>query len=226
MSCRPLIRQPRARKAAGFTLVELVTVLAILAVVSTMGTMAYFQVDQQWRQAHTRTELHAAADAIFAQMHDDLNGLLSPLRTGAVIEGENDDYAETDEASRYWRITFADDEVTLPVEVYDTARQFAVRQRVTYRVARDTDPPTLLRDTAPLQAKEAEDEETTAAPVLPASRAGVLALNIEYARDGQWQDAWEGAGTPEAIRVSLTLLDSLRPYVQVSRKTVIPIHVD
>jgi prepilin-type N-terminal cleavage/methylation domain-containing protein len=214
-------------QSRGFTLIEVLTVLAVLSVVSTLGTMAYFRVDQYWRAAHARTELHAAADAIFARIRADFDSLLSPMRTGAVLKGEDARYEVTDEANRYFRAAFADDRCTFPVEVYDPVRQVPVRQRVTYRIARDGQPPQLVRESRPLTvAGETETPVAETAPALPASRTGALDLNIEYLRDGEWRDSWDSPGAPDALRVSITLMDALRPYEQISRKVIIPVYVD
>ena len=211
----------------GFTLIEVVTVLAILAVVSTMGTLALFRVDQQWRAAYARTELNAAAGIIFDRIRADVDSLLSPLRTGAVIDGEDATYSETDDSNLYWRQTFADDQCTLPVEEFDTARRIPVRERVTYRVARDGNVPVLVRETQPLNAtEETEETEAPAAPPVTTSDTGALEFNVEYLREGQWQETWNGPGAPAALRISVTLMNVRRPFEQVARKTIIPVHVD
>ncbi|MFP4502365.1 MAG: prepilin-type N-terminal cleavage/methylation domain-containing protein [Candidatus Hydrogenedentota bacterium] len=207
----------------GFTLVELVTVVAILAVVSTLGTMAFFNIDKHWRSVHTRSELHAAADTIFEHMRRDFAGTLSPQRTGVALRGIDAEYTQADEADRFWRIIFDDDRIVVPVAMYNSAEGYEERRRVMYRVVRrEEEPPVLVRSAGPLNAEKPEDNQ---AVVPSGGTAAVLAMAVEYAKDGQWHNAWERADNPDAVRVSLTLMHPQRFFEQVARKAVFPIHV-
>lgn len=206
----------------GFTLVELITVLAVLTVVSTLGTMAYLQIDGRWRSVHKRTELHAAADAIFAQMRGDFANLLAPRRTGLALSGETATYRDED-IGGYWQVAFDDDRLILPVELFNSAEGVAERRRVMYRIDREPPLPVLVRSEGPLDAAV----PAGAAMALPPGRApGVLAMAIEYLQDGEWGRTWDRAGAPDAVRVSLTLRDRNRPDEQIARRAVFAVQVD
>ena len=211
---------PRGRR--GFTLVEMITVLAVLTVVSTLGTMAYLQIDGRWRTVHKRAELHAAADAIFVQMRGDFANLLAPRRTGLSLSGETDTYRDQD-LGGYWQVAFDDDRLVLPVELFNAAEGVAERRRVAYRVDRTASPPVLVRAERPLDAAEPAVSVTP----LPAGHApGVLAMAVEYFKDGEWRRTWDRAGAPDAVRVSLTLRDINRPNEQIARRAVFAVQVD
>ncbi len=73
------------------------------------------------------------------------------------------------------------------------------------------------------------DTERPALPAFSLNADGVLAMRIEYSErrsDGSWFAAWTKPELPAAVRVSLTIMDPLRPNEQISRKTVFPIWVN
>ncbi len=89
-------------------------------------------------------------------------------------------------------------------------------------VRREEGPPVLVRSVGPLDAAEPENNPDT----IPAGgTAAVLAMALEYAKDGQWRQAWDRADNPDAVRVSLTLMHPNRFYEQIARKAVFPVHV-
>ena len=53
---------------------------------------------------------------------------------------------------------------------------------------------------------------------------GVVGFRVEYLDDdGAWRREWDESGLPRAVRVSLTLMDPIRPETQIARKAVFPI---
>ncbi len=205
----------RSRPPCGFTLLELLTVIALMGVATTMGITMLFKVSDAWRETTRRMELDELASRIFNEMRKDFALVVSPAVDGASIRGSG----RTATDDRFHRVPLEDDRMTLPVSLPLKPDEPPRRVDVTYRIDRQDGKTALLR-TINLPGE-------AGAPIKVAD--GVLAMRIEYSErrsDGSWFAAWTKPELPAAVRVSLTIMDPLRPNEQISRKTVFPIWVN
>lgn len=204
---------PRAR---GFTLLELLVSLAILSVVTTIGVQTFFRVGDSWNTVSLRTTLDAEANQTLEMMRNDFNHVLSHTLSGESIRGME----RLEENKRYEGIArLEDDRVVLPIATEHPETGHMTYQRVMYHITREEGPPTLARTLGPLS-------EATPQGARQFVSENVLALRIEYHDGESWLRSWDAAGNPDAIRVSLTMQHPDRPYEQISRKAVFPIHVE
>lgn len=200
---------------AGFTLLELLVVLGILSVVTTIGMGAFVSVTGNWRTTEIRAALNARADNIFRGMRRDLDRLVSSRVSGAPVLGSS---GSAQQDSLFWHVPLANDRLVLPVFDTDPATGRSQAIRVSYGVERTGAVPMLVRTMGGLG-------ETTPDGARETAGMGVLGFRVAYLRGGQWQSEWQFPGHPEAIRVSLVLIDADRPYEQVARECVFPVHV-
>ncbi len=208
--------QPKAYSPTkGFTLLELLTVIVLMGVATTMGVTMLYKVSDAWRETARRIELDEIANRIFDEMRQDFVAVVSPRVDGASIRG----VTRTANDARFFRISLEDDRVTLPASLPMKPDGPAERVDVSYQVNRQDGQTALLRSV-----------NIPGAAGTPAKVAdGVLALRFEYVEhgsDGTWRAGWSKPVLPAGVRVSLTLMDPLRTYEQISRKAVFPIRVD
>jgi type II secretion system protein J len=210
-------RQPaigRRRPAFGFTLLELLVVIALMGIVSTLGTQVFFAMTDAWTSTRQRTELDAQADQIFKTLRHDFEQIVSPRLAGVSVKGVTREAQDP----RFYNQNLGDDELSFAVlqPVGDMESVRCVQAR--YYLNRSEGATVLTREV-----KDFGYADKTAVR-LPVSQ-NVLSFYAEYlAADGQWEKTWDRPELPEAVRVSLTLVnpDSLE---QVTRKAEFPVRV-
>jgi type II secretion system protein J len=206
----------RRKRCKGFTLIEIIVVLSLLAVSTTLGMIMFSRVSDTWRQTTIRTEMNATADVIFDQMRRDFTEVVPPKLSGAAVRATQQSARD----NRFFRVALEDDQVTIPVEIVAGPDGRLQRLDVKYHVDRKDGAATLMR--------------TSSLPGAPDGTTvkvadGVLAMCVEFAGKGPaaaWKREWTGPSAPSAVRVSVTLMDSDRPYEQIARKAVFPIEVN
>jgi len=203
--------QPR-----GFTLLELIVVLSLMGVATTIGMVMFSRISDTWRQVTISTELNATADIIFNQVRQDLSEVVSAKLSGAAIKGTPQAVRD----KRFFKVSLEDDQIVIPVEIVPGPDARLRRLDVKYYIDRKDGGSTLMRaSTAPGAAEGSSGKVAD----------GVLAMCIEYMGrqpGAAWQRGWTQAAAPSAVRVSVTLMDSVRTSEQAARKAVFPIRVD
>lgn len=201
-------------KRGGFTLLELLVVIALMGVVGTLGTQLFVSMSTSWGSVLQRTKLDEQADNVFEQMRHDFEKVVSPRLTGVSMTGAD----QTAEEERFWNQTLGNDTLTFAVlEMVDRRQETFRCVQAKYYVDRTEGKDLLTREVNDFG--------------LPASDKVVLgddvvSLCLEYlAADGTWAQAWDRPELPQAVRVSMTLVnpDSLE---QVTRKAVFPVRVN
>jgi prepilin-type N-terminal cleavage/methylation domain-containing protein len=204
----------------GFTLLELLVVIAIIGVVMTIGTSTFVAVTSAWHERRALTELDNQAQTVFDSIGEDIAATISYDVSAVGISGAS---REVKDDRTYPAATHADDEICLPANVFDTARNQTTPSKVAYRVDRANGTTgTITRTAGPLAG------DTPTGSRLDLIPARVQGFSVEYLgndADVAWQDDWAGPGLPRAVRVSISLEDPVRPEFQVARKAVFPIHV-
>lgn len=222
MSARPMdiITGKPHRRRSGFTLIELLIVIVIMGTVSGIGIRIFFGMTSAWHDLKSMADLDSVAYSAFQSMHADFADVVSAELSGASIRGRTAEYEYDRLKARYM-----DDQIILPVQTSVLGELSLTGGSVRYYVARDETEGThhLVRTVGDLT----ED--------LPVSvltnvidRANVLSLRFEFLADesSEWKgDGWDSPELPAAVRVSITLADADRNDLQISRKTVFPIHV-
>jgi prepilin-type N-terminal cleavage/methylation domain-containing protein len=206
----------RKSRSPGFTLLEIIVVLALMGVVSTLGMVMFSRLSDLWKQTTVRTDLAATANAVFREMRQDFGQVVSPKLSGSIVKGTT--RAASD--SRFFRVSLDDDQVVIPVETVAGPDGRLQRLDVKYYIDRKDGAATLMRSMS-----VPGGAETASVKVA----GGVLAMAIEYSGKGPapaWKREWKEAGPPSAVRVSVTLMDSTRPYEQIASKAVFPIEVN
>lgn len=213
-------RRDTIDRRAGFTLIELLVVLSILSVVTTLGTTAFITITTAWNEQKIMAELDQLAQDAFAAIERDLSDTLSYELSGVAIAGTNRN--QRDDGA--WRETYnADDVFSIPIQGSSAQRTRQRSAKVGYYVDRSSGGASLVRTIGGLY----KGFPTTGREDL-IPRASAIAFRVEYLSkdpDKLWVAGWDRAGHPEAIRLSLTLEDPDRPEFQVSRKTVLRVHV-
>jgi len=202
----------RTGRRGGFTLIELIVVIGVLAVPATIGTIMLSRITDAWRTESVRNELNAAAEYVFGQMRQDIASAVSARVLGEAIKG----MVQTAEDERYHRVPLEDDRFFVPA-MLPAADGTPQRADVGYYINREDGQCRLLRT---VRAPGATD--SVQQPVAE----GVLAMRVEYAGGQGWQTGWSSGVQPEAVRVSLVLMSPDRPWEQVVRRSVFPVHVN
>jgi prepilin-type N-terminal cleavage/methylation domain-containing protein len=202
------------QRRAGFTLLELLTVLAVLAVVSTIGIGVFFSITDHWRETTLGMDLQKTANRVFDSMRRDIDQVVSTRRTGAPLWGER--RLETEQ--RYQRVQLENDRFVLPIETLNPVTELHERYSVLYEIDRSGAAPALVRVSGPLGARLPDGAREVLAP-------GVLALRVAYYDGIDWQPEWKGPALPEAVRISLVLMDLVRPWEQIVREQTFNVYV-
>lgn len=201
----------------GFSLLELIVVIGLIGIVTTWGYVILYRVDSAWNELRQRTELSAAADNIFETMKADFDAMVSPALAGVPIAG-TEAMAETKHEGQ--RAVF-NDSITLPV----AGPEGQGLQRVRYYVDRSDGRDQLTRESVILAAGEMPLTQT---PLNPGVNVAYLRCEFGAGADAgfEWLPRWDRPESPACVRVSMTLVNPDRPYIQVSRKAVFDVRMD
>jgi prepilin-type N-terminal cleavage/methylation domain-containing protein len=202
----------RSARNHGFSLMELIVVIGVLAVPATIGTLMLNRITDTWRAESTRTELDSRAQYVFSQMRQDFSEAVSAKLSGAAIKG----LVQTAQDKRYHRVPLEDDRFFIPATLA-AADGTPQRADVGYYINRENSQCRLMR---------AVRVPGAANPIGQAVAEGVLAMRVEYAGAQGWQAGWSSGVNPQAVRVSLVLMDPDMPWQQVARKAVFSVHVN
>ena len=206
----------RLSRSRGFTLLELILVISLMGVATTIGMVMFSRISDTWRQVTISTELNATADIIFNQVRQDLSEVVSAKLSGAAIKGTQQAVRD----KRFFKVSLEDDQIVIPVEIVPGPDARLRRLDVKYHIDRKDGGSTLMRTSTAPGAAEGSSVKVA---------DGVLAMCIEYMGrqpGAAWQRDWTQAAAPSAVRVSVTLMDSVRTSEQAARKAVFPIRVD
>jgi prepilin-type N-terminal cleavage/methylation domain-containing protein len=203
----------RPHRPNGFSLIELVVALAIIGVVTTIGSTMLIKLSDLGRQTEIGTRLDAAARNALGTMRADFGSVVPSGLTGMPVRGETSSFQDM---QQFWAATIQDDALVLPVQQARSGGP-AVTAAVRYAVDRQTG--ALVRTTGALHENAPAGNPMTVAE-------GVLHFSVEFQDGPAWVRGWDRPGMPGAVRVTLSLMDPARPYEQITRKAVFPIHVD
>jgi len=201
----------------GFTLMELLAVLAILGVVMFLSTSAIFTTADWWSQIRTRAQLVDKADSAFEQIRTDITAALSPALTGVSLTHEQGTLGD---GTGYLDSPFPSDRVIVPVYMPLGPEQKLMSGRVQYTIERDEESSVLVRTTGGLYSDSVEGNPLTI-------ETSVYGFDVQFAKpegDG-WIDEWDRSGLPDAVRINLLMADEVNPTIQLSRTSVMTIHV-
>jgi prepilin-type N-terminal cleavage/methylation domain-containing protein len=202
-------------RRGGFTLLELLVVIALMGVVGTLGTQLFVTMTTSWGSVLQRTQLDEQADNVFDQMRHDFEKVVSPRLTGVSMTGAD----QTAEEERFWNQTLGNDTLTFAVlKMVDPKLETFRCVQAKYYVDRAEGKDFLIREVNDFARPDKKERD--------ALGENVVSLCLEYlATDGTWAQAWDRPELPQAVRVSMTLVnpDSLE---QVTRKAVFPVRVN
>jgi len=213
------------RQRHGFSLIELLVVLAVLSVVTTVGTTMFFKINDLWRATSVRGQLEDRVGNTDDQLSRDFGMVLSSTLSGVGLQGIR--RVTTIPQGDKLSLSIEDDWFAIPVEEVNLLTGKPERHNAIYRVHRSDENEksiagTLGRAVLGLGEPIPDTPENIEAMEVA---AGVLEMRGEYFDGENWRETWSGNGMPEAVRVSLTLVDEARPWEQVSRVLTYPIHV-
>ncbi|MCF6286226.1 MAG: prepilin-type N-terminal cleavage/methylation domain-containing protein [Candidatus Hydrogenedentes bacterium] len=204
-----------SRIRRGFTLLELLVVMAVLSVVTTIGVRAFGNMVTLWGDTSASMELDANCASIFGTMRQDLERVASAQRTGRSIQGV--DRLETEQLVNRYKPE--DDSIVLPIRQRNLGTGPWEELAVRYHINRDGGALGLMRTIGP-------NDGTTPAGATQLIGEKVVAMNIVYlSHDNTWEKEWSRSELPAAVRVSLTVSLPDRPFEQISREALFPIHV-
>lgn len=207
-------------RRAGFTLIELLVVLAIIGIVMTIGTSTFVTVTAAWHERRAISELDDQAETVLDSIGQDIASMISFDVSGVGIAGAS---REVKDSRTYPAASHADDEICIPVNAHDPARNVSTPGKVAYKVDRSGGTAgTIVRTVGPLSGEVPTGGRLELIP------ARVQGFSVEYLGgdvNAAWTDTWAGPGLPRAVRVSISLEHPVRSEFQVARKAVFPVHV-
>lgn len=198
----------------GFTLIELLVVIGILAVVTTVGTVTLVNLWERWGELKTAVTMESTAERIFDEMRQDFSSVVASNIAGVALHASGGD----EQAPEFYGHPLERDRFTVPVEVPTPNGKAAVLAG--YQIERGEDGAmNLVRTEQQLRIGDLPRKRTIA--------KGVAKMNVEFAGpEGGWKDAWAGPGNPNAVRVSVLLVEPNHPQrQQVARKAVFVVNV-
>lgn len=208
----------KAHHNGGFSIIEMLTAIALLSVLTTIGVSALFQVTDGWKVSRNSMTLQDTAEYAFAELERDFGHVLSQQLAGMPVRGAERNHSVEEATSPFYRMTLEDDRIELPIQETDPATGAVVTQNVAYEISRQGETPALTRLVGPLGAE----------PPTASSNQWeyVFGLRIQYYDGETWQPKWEQDKLPEAVSVSMTIMDDVYPDEQIARRATFAIHVD
>lgn len=206
----------KQRQPFGFTLFELLLALTIVSVMSTIGATGFFKLTTYWNDLLLTQRSNHIATEVFAAMAADFENTLSAEVTDISLHGQRSDFEDN---RRFWRLDFEDDQISLPVEAYNPALGAWERRLVRFRIDRTDGEPRLLRYARPLDAGPSAEKQT-------ASFAGVTGMRIHYFDGETWRNEWQEKFMPDAVRVSLAIMEDRRVDKHLARMATFRIYVN
>jgi len=201
------------RERNGFSLVEMIVAIGLLAILTSIGTVMFFRMSDLWARGRLRVHLDAVAEMALAELRDDCAEIIPSATAGQALQG-----IEGEVKDQVLWANVPDDKVVLPVlSTGMMGRRSAAA--VSYHIDREAN--ALVRTANDPRAE-------TPSPSRAVVTEGIAGLCIEYATGSAtepWVRSWSESRHPEAIRVSVLVVDKDQPSEQVSRKAVFPIHV-
>jgi len=204
-----------ATRRRGFTLIELLVVLTLMSVISTIGMTGFLRMTTYWNDLQADTNLNKDISRAFISFADDFENLLAPAVCGVSMVGKHADVVDN---TTFWRISFEDDSIAMPVEVFNPLSQQRERLLVTYAVERDGEAPVLVRSAVTLG-----EAETKGGRVAVANN--IVGMRLRYFDGNQWHNTWNASMPPKIVRVSLSAIDGGRVDRNVSRTTAFAIKI-
>lgn len=213
------------RKDNGFTLFEIIVVIGIMGVVSTMGAVIFSRVTTYQSELSVKVALEEKAAGAIEAIRADLADCISAEESGVPLRSFDKPYKSDNVASQYFDRQLASDEIIVPVRSrLGAAGELETEATVRYRVDRASDQHRLVRTVGGLRDLMPAGSESERV-----SDADVSRLVFEFAdplNNDEWTSEWlEKQHLPSAVRVSITLKDRDRPWIEIAREAVIPIHV-
>ena len=205
----------RRQQPSGFTLFELLVALSILSVVSTIGATGFFKITGHWNEARMAQRVNQTATLAFAAIAADIENIISHEVGGVGLRGQ---MADTEDNLRFWRLSFEDDRMTLPVEYADQATGTRKRHIVRYEIDRGGETPRLRRFSGALGTGMSAGKPTAEFP-------GVTGMRINYFDGQSWRGYWDKNELPRAIRVSLSLMEDMRIDKHLARVATFRVYV-
>ncbi|HOZ46102.1 MAG TPA: prepilin-type N-terminal cleavage/methylation domain-containing protein [Candidatus Hydrogenedentes bacterium] len=222
------------RRHRGFTLLELLVVIVLMGVATTLGGTILLRVMDNFRHVSARVELDAMVDRAFEQMRKDFADALSAELSGVsfvsmsedLTEEVSEEVSEEADTASPEGLSLRNDMMILPIRTSTGPDQPPIGAKIRYRIERENARSVLVQTIGDLATDIPIGGRIEVIP-----RANVLAMRVEYAgRDGKWVNAADDEGwfdkLPRAVRVSLVVAHQDRPFEQVARAKVFPIHVD
>ncbi len=214
----------RLNARQGFTLFELLVSIVIMGLVTTIGSFYFVKMTTLWSETTSKTLLDSRADRALESIRKDIATTLAPELTGMSIVGAQS--TAQDDRQFFRGQDLADDVLVIPAQL---GVGVAGRERsgvINYHIERQLDDPESPSSTLVRWLSDLDD------PLMTEGRLAVcedvIQFRVEFAaRENayEWLPEWSGRVLPGAVRVSLTVHDANRPYLQVSHSAVFPIRI-
>lgn len=207
------------KPSGGFTLLELIITIAILGAVTGMGATAFTGVTTAWSNAQSEAELDRRVDEVFNAFQEDVSDTLSARLSGEPVLG----IAREVNSDRYFDRVLADDMIVLPIQHSAADTRMRSGSKVAWRVQRNQDTSILVRAIGALDQPIPSGGMTN-----ELGEADVVRLSFEFEavdEPGKWVREWSRNEHPAAVKMTLVVADTGRPWVQIGREAVFPINV-
>lgn len=201
-------------KTRGFTLLELIVALTVLSVVSTIGITGFFRITEHWNDTVLTMRLNNEATGAFESFAADFQTVLSEQVAGNEIRGLQ---ADMEDNVRFWRMSFEDDRIIMPVERHHPITGDRERLMIDYAIERNGGSGRLVRGVTDFAAS-GDGVRTVVAN-------DIAGMRIQYFDGRDWRSQWDASSMPKLVRVSLSVMDNARPDRHISRVAVFRIQV-